>query len=350
MKNILIILSVLISTSVWACNFGSTHSVLWHYNQTDIVFVGTVLKVGNVRTMDFSYREKITNIPTYKIRLVVEDSYRGDLSDTIEIGKMALANLRISEGDTYLIYANFSESEGIYTIGSNSVLHVLDPRMSRHSVLKEIDKNPNGKIVEYNQVNGEIWATGNLENGKPVGEWKYYEITGEIKEAGKYDKNGKRHKKWTTYFVTDQRAFMMFEGIAKGRSSQFELVDYKKIEDKNSLYQYEITFFDNLQKKETIAQYLYKTPRAERISKFKHGNYHGKEKFYNDAGEMISFQNWKNNKKHGRYKFIQNQSANGNTLQTVVEGIYRNGEIIEEIIYYFENGKLSGSEVMVLKD
>ncbi len=347
MKNILIIFGILLSTSAWACNFGSTHPVLWHYNQTDLVFVGTVIKIGNLKTMDFCYREKFNNIPTYKVRIKVEESYRGSLPDTIEVGKLALANLRISEDDTYLFYANYLESDDIYTIGSSSVLHVLDPRMVRHSVLKEIAKNPNGKIVEYNQVNGEIWATGNLKDGRPIGEWKYYEITGEVKEVGKYDKEGKRHGKWITYFVTDQKTFMMFEGIAKGRSTQYELVDYKKVTNKNSLYQYEITFFDNYQRKQTIAQYLYKSPRKERISKFKHGLFHGKDKFYNDAGELVNFQNWKNNKKNGRYKFIQTQTANGNTLQTVVEGIYKDGEIIEEIIYYFENGKLSSSEVLV---
>ena len=348
MKYILIIFGVLISTSIWACNFGSTHPVLWHYNQTDIVFVGTVIKIGNPKTMEFSYREKFTNIPTYKILLKVEESYRGALPDTIEIGKIALANLNFGEKETYLIYANYNQDDGLYT--TSSILHVLDPRMSRHNVLKEISKNPNGKIVEFNQVNGEKWAEGNLKDGKPLGEWKYYEITGELKEVGKYDKDGKRHGKWVLYFVTNQKTFLLFEGIAKGRASKYELVDYKELKAKNSLYQYEITFFDNYQRKETIAQYLYKTPKKERVSKFKHGNFHGKEKFYNDAGKMVSFQNWKNNKKNGRYKFIQTQTAGKNILETVVEGVYKDGEILEETVYYFENGKLSGSEVMISRD
>lgn len=336
-------INILLTTNLLGCNFGSTHPVLWHYNQMDKVFIGTVIKIGNPKTMEFAYREKDTNIPTYKIKFVVNESYRGAMPDTIDIGKLALAKINFREGDTYLVYANYMKADDLLVTGS--VLHVLDDRMSRHSILKEVVKNPNGLITEYNSVTGEKWAEGVLKNGEPVGEWNYYEITGEPKEKGKY-KNGKRHGKWHSYFVTDARYYNFFQAVRIGRAGQFKLISHKEITDPKNLYVYEMVYKD-LSKgdDEILVHYLYKNPIKERVTKFKNGMLHGKEKIYNDHGELVAFQTFKNHTLDGKSKLIQTQyDKDNNEYQTVFESIYKNGRVYSEIIYYFENGKLDGKE------
>lgn len=343
-KSIFLFFGILLSANVLACNFGSTHPVLWHYNQMDKVFVGTVIKVGDVNTMDFAYREKDTNIPTYKIRLVVHESYRGEMPDTIDIGKIALAKIIFSEGETYLIYANYMESDGILATGS--ILHVLDPRMEKHNVLKEIAKNPNQKITEYHPFTGEKWAEGQIVNGEPIGEWNYYEITGELKENGKY-KNGKRHGKWTTYFVTDARFYNLFKAIRIGRAGGFELVSHKETADPKSLYQYEMIYIDRRDGSEKIVEYLYKNPIKERVSKFKNGKLHGKDKVYNDYGDLTGYQSYKNGQLDGRGRFMETRIIDGKEYKTVFESVYKNGQAYSETIYYFEDGKLENTEEII---
>ena len=345
MKNILIglflFINTLLSSNLLACNFGSTHPVLWHYNQTDKVFIGTVIKIGNVQTKDFMYREADTNIPTYKVRLVVHESYRGSMPDTVDIGKIALANLAFREGETYLIYANYKVSDAILTTGS--ILHVLDDRMSRHNILKEIKKNPNGNLIEYNTVTGEKWAEGKMENGEPVGEWNYYEITGELKEKGKY-KNGKRHGKWRTYFVTDARYYSSFEAIKIGRAAQFKLISHEEIKDPKSLYVYEMVYTNLENNKNQTVQYLYKNPIEEQVTTFKNGMANGKQKIYNDHGELVGYQTFKENTLDGKSRYMQIKTINGIENKTVFESIYKNGRVYSETVYYFENGKLQHVE------
>jgi antitoxin component YwqK of YwqJK toxin-antitoxin module len=348
MKNILvgffIFINTILSSNLLACNFGSTHPVLWHYNQTDKVFIGTVIKVGNVQTKDFIYREADTNIPTYKVRFVVHESYRGSMPDTVDIGKIALANIAFREGETYLIYANYKASDGLLTTAS--ILHVLDDRMSRHNILKEIKKNPNGKIVEYNSATGEVWAEGNMENGEPVSEWKYYEITGELKEKGKY-KKGKRHGKWNTYFVTDARYYNSFQAIRIGRAGQFKMLSHEEIKDAKSLYVYEMVYKDLENSKEQTVQYLYKNPIEETITKYKDGMANGKQKIYNDHSELVGFQTFKQNTLDGKSRYMQTKTINGIENKTVFESIYKDGRVYSETVYYFENGKLQQVEQTV---
>jgi antitoxin component YwqK of YwqJK toxin-antitoxin module len=345
MKNILIglfiFINTILSSNILACNFGSTHPVLWHYNQTDKVFIGTVIKVGNVQTKDFMYREKDTNIPTYKIRFVVHESYRGSMPDTVDIGKIALANITFREGESYLVYANFNISDELLTTAS--ILHILDDRMSRHNILKEIKQNPNGRVVEYNSATEEVWAEGDMENGEPVGEWKYYEITGELKENGKY-KAGKRHGKWRTYFVTDARYYSTFQAIRIGRAGRFKLVSHGEIEDAKSVYVYEMVYTDLDNNQEQMVQYLYKNPIEETVTKFKNGTANGKQKIYNDHGELVGFQTFKNNFLDGKSRYMQVKTINGIENKTVFESIYKNGSIYSETVYYFENGKLKEAE------
>ncbi len=346
-KSIFLFFSILLTSNLLACNFGSTHPVLWHYNQMDKVFVGTVIKVGDTQTMDFAYREKDTNIPTYKVRLIVHESYRGDMPDTIDIGKIALAKIKFSEGETYLIYANYMKSDEILATGS--VLHVLDPRMEKHSVLKEIAKNPNQKITEYHPFTGEKWAEGEVVNGEPEGEWKYYEITGELKEKGKY-KKGKQHGKWRKYFVTDARFYNLFQAIKIGRAGAYELISHKKTTNPKSLYMYELVYISRNDGTEKVVEYLYKNPIEERVTKFKNGQLHGKEKIYNDHGDLMGYQTYKNGLLDGRSRFMQIRVINGKESKVVFDSIFKNGQIYSETIFYFEDGKLENTEQTIVPD
>lgn len=344
MKYIIIIISLLVSVQGWACNFGMVHPVMWHYNAMDLVFVGTVVKVGDPLRGEFSYREKATNIPTYKIKFEVHKSYRGDMPKEIVIGKKALANLSFQEGDAYLVYAINSPDDGLYI--TSDILHILDPRMQNHKILGEIDKNRNGYLVEYAST-GEKWAEGQMKDGVPTGEWKFYEITGELKEKGKY-KNGKRHGKWEGYFYTGGKYFKLFTAIRRGRARQYQLISHKAAAPKtNRVYQ---LIYKDLAKGGEILDtvyYLYKKPIVEKKIKFKNGLEHGKVKYYDSFGAKQAVIRYKNGQKHGKYwlRKIYNQFDKAST--TLYNGEYVKGQIKNETVTYFENGKKTGEQQTV---
>lgn len=170
------IINILVANVILACNFGTSHPILWHYNQTDEVFIGKVIKIGNVETMDFAYVEKSTNIPTYKVRLVVQKTYKSLLKDTIDIGKIALAKIDFKLGESYLIYGDYLENNGFLATGN--ILNVTDARMKKHGLLDKIANNPTQLITEYHPISKKIWAIGQLKNARATGEWQYFEITG----------------------------------------------------------------------------------------------------------------------------------------------------------------------------
>lgn len=345
MKYFNLVIGLLLSASAWACNFGMAHPVMWHYNAMDLVFIGTVVEVGDPLSGDMAYREAATNIPTFKIKFEVHKSYRGDMPAEIVIGKKALANLSFNEGDSYLVYALMSPDDGFYI--TSDILHILDPRMKNHSVLSEIDKNRNGHIVEYNKT-GEKWAEGDLTNGIPVGEWKFYETTGELKEKGKY-KIGKRHGKWETYFYTQSRFFSLFTAIRRGRALRYEMISHTKANPTtNRTYQ---LIYKDLEATGTpidTVYYLYTVPILESTISYKNGKLHGKAKFFDSHGVKQGQKKYKNNQPHGKYWFrkMYNQ-LDGKKSTAMYVGKYVRGQIKNEVVTYFEDGKQTGTQQTV---
>ena len=63
------------------------------------------------------------------------------------------------------------------------------------------DGNRDGLWKDY-YADGSLKAEGNYDNGKQIGEWKFYHQNGKIEQTGKFNKQGKFEGVWKWYFDT----------------------------------------------------------------------------------------------------------------------------------------------------
>ena len=69
-------------------------------------------------------------------------------------------------------------------------------------IVKE-DGNRDGPWKDF-YPDGSLKAEGNYDNGKQVGEWKFYHSNGKIEQTGKFSKQGKFDGTWKWYFDNGQ--------------------------------------------------------------------------------------------------------------------------------------------------
>ncbi len=65
-------------------------------------------------------------------------------------------------------------------------------------IVKE-DGNRSGHWKDF-YPDGSLKAEGNYDNGKQIGDWKYYHANGKIEQIGKFTKQGKPEGSWKWYF------------------------------------------------------------------------------------------------------------------------------------------------------
>jgi len=85
------------------------------------------------------------------------------------------------------------------------------------------DGNRNGPWKDY-YADGTLKAEGNYDNGKQVGEWKFYHQNGKIEQTGKFGKTGKLEGTWKWYFDGGQllREEHYRNGLKDGMSTEYD--------------------------------------------------------------------------------------------------------------------------------
>ncbi len=89
-------------------------------------------------------------------------------------------------------------------------------------IVKE-DGNRDGPWKDY-YPDGSLKAEGNYENGKQVGEWKYYHSNGKIEQKGKFSKQGKPEGTWKWFFENGQllKEEIYRNGLREGLSTEYD--------------------------------------------------------------------------------------------------------------------------------
>jgi antitoxin component YwqK of YwqJK toxin-antitoxin module len=69
-----------------------------------------------------------------------------------------------------------------------------------------------------------VKAEGNYENGKQVGEWKYYHPNAKLEQVGKFNKNGKVEGTWRWYYENSRllKEESYRNGLHDGMSSEYD--------------------------------------------------------------------------------------------------------------------------------
>jgi antitoxin component YwqK of YwqJK toxin-antitoxin module len=89
-------------------------------------------------------------------------------------------------------------------------------------IIKE-DGNRDGRWKDF-YPEGPLKAEGDYDNGKQIGEWKFYHLNGKIEQTGKFNKQGKPDGKWRWYF--DSGKLLKEEnyrgGLKDGLSTEYD--------------------------------------------------------------------------------------------------------------------------------
>lgn len=235
---------------------------------------------------------------------------------------------------------------------------------------------------------GTVISQGNYLNQKKEGEWWYYDEEGQARALETY-KADVLHGKFAVYYYTGQVSEEgMFEnGKREGIHREYFITGEKKSESTfvSGLEQGEIQAWDSpnvklykgqMQNGVAVGEWRYYLPNGQtefRIlyddsgneikRKFENGE---QEEFY-DSGILKSYYEYKNGKKHGPFQEFYNKgdfirkevmpTQQGEQLEWVetientqvkVEGEYRSGNLIGEVIYYQEDGRIEKTEVYEL--
>ncbi|WP_339916103.1 tetratricopeptide repeat protein [Yeosuana marina] len=178
----------------------------------------------------------------------------------------------------------------------------------------------NGKEqdVTYSYNNSYVKAIGTTSNEIPVGNWEFYNNSGQLTAYGKFNNNGEKTEKWTWRYIN---------GNLK----------------ETAVYENGVLNGDNL--------HFFKNGKPYIIANYKGDKLDGEYKYYNDKGALVQKKYLKNGELDGVYKSFFDIGEDlmefyipykNNSIEDKAIEYYTNGNVYSEIP--FANGKRQGVE------
>lgn len=230
----------------------------------------------------------------------------------------------------------FNNKHGIYSVGFENNSQELTVVVENYDIENKI---LNG-YTEYYHKSHFISASGNYdEKGIKIGEWKYYNEDGTLREISKINPKDSILE----YKVYFKNGGLNYQGFIK---EQKEYGDYKSYYMHGGK-KYEIQIENGLKNGLLINYFPNGVLKEE--SHYIKGNYEGVVKVYFPNGNLELIKSYKDGKSEGEYKSYY---VNGQLKES---GVFNNGENEGEWNYYdkkgnltdkifFKNGKLNGQK------
>lgn len=320
-----------------ACNSREHHAVLSHYNHAQKVFEGKAIKVGNENKKGFSFEDTERGQRSVLVKFEVLSPYKNcQIKEEITVGILLSSLTEFEVGGQYLIYANKLPVYD-FLVCENGFSKTDADDLAKHAFLYEIPYQHSGPIVEYSSF-GRKWVEGQLENGLPVGEWKYYALTGELQIKGNYEK-GEEVGSWEYYFHTLDANYRILQEIESGayfkNTGSYQVITIDT--NQTGIFKHQLSY---LVESDTISERYYynKTTLAKKVT-FQDGLRNGLELEYNEDGLCLSSYSFSKERLEGPFFKLQSLPAELNTILRV-EGVYRNDKKLEEKHLYFDNQEL----------
>lgn len=333
-----IFLLVGLQNSMTACNTSEHHSVSNHYNHAQKIFEAKVLKVGKLQKRHFSFEYKETGIRSVFIKVEVTKNHKNTLvKEVFTIGVMPGLYRDFEVGGHYLIYANAKKGYD-FLICENGFSTDDEDAMRLHAFLWTIPVQYTGYLVEYD-TSGNKWAEGRLENGLPIGEWKYYSKSGELQIKGSYA-NGEETGLWYYYYHTDDDTYSILTQIISGayykETGAYQLL--KLDSSSTGVYKNQLTYTVG---EDTLTEsFYYKNRIVSKQVRYQNGWRNGIEERFNEQGVCISFYQFEEDLLEGKY--WETQAVRGaENVYLKVEGYYKKDKKYDERHLYYENDVLS---------
>lgn len=192
--------------------------------------------------------------------------------------------------------------------------------------------NPNG----YNKFfypNGQLASEGNMKTGKPDGFWKNYYDNGQLKSEGKRT-NFQLDSIWIFYSTKgDTLQRIPYQGDKKNGYA----IEYQEATDSLQNLPIAIEYWMN-DVRDGKAKYFYPSGKLKEVVVFIEGMRQGKGKVYNEQGQVIALNLYKNNFK------VYQEKINRRDRRGFRTGLWRdfhpNGRVATE--YTYKNDKLHG--------
>ncbi|MCF8275076.1 MAG: toxin-antitoxin system YwqK family antitoxin [Flavobacteriaceae bacterium] len=175
--------------------------------------------------------------------------------------------------------------------------------------------------------NGQLASEGKMENGNPVGVWKFYYEEGQLSKEGSFN-NGMAHGEWKTYYPSG-------ELFTTGTFSNGNLIGVFKTYMSGEIV--EKATVDTVSKKVLIERYhIATTGKLSEIGFLnENGESQGEWKSYYYNGKLETIGNYNNGKKSGEWKSYNNE---GDLVDTEE---YKDG--VPQTSLYVKAAKVFGS-------
>lgn len=327
------------ATNLIACDNAEHSSVLSQYNHSDLVLEAVLLK-----------KNKTSNYPSVSENLSIYGSVRIKVTQVIKSKiktKFLLLSLtspifhQLEKGDTIMVFANYSRDSSLLFSRFLSIGRFREQK-SLYSILNRIGSFTG--IKEERSVLGNTWAKGKYHEGKPVGNWAYYALSGELQLQGQYDESGRRTGTWIHYFHTKDQDYKLFHSIIQSDSVTL-LSDYQfvKLENESSgAFKFHLIYSVG---KDTLSEYfISNTLRIQKKIQYLKGQKDGREETFNELDECISSYYFVSGFLDG--PFVENYKKRNEEERLIrIEGVYRADKKMDETHIYTDS-----SEVEIRKE
>lgn len=266
-----------------ACDHAEHSSILSQYNHSDLVLEAVLQK--KIKTCNYpSVNENISIFGS--VRIKVTQQIKSEIKTKFLLLRLSSPIFhQLEKGDTILVFANYSRDH-TFLFSRFISIGKFKEQKSLYSILSGINSFTGYK--EEQSALGNIWAKGRYHAGKPVGNWMYYALSGELQFQGQYDESGRRSGTWIHYFHTKDQDYKLFHSIIqsdiKASLPNYQLI---KLENETSgAFKFHIIYSVG---KDTLSEYFINTKsRIQKKIQYFKGLKDGREETFDEFAECVS--------------------------------------------------------------
>lgn len=319
-----------------ACDSGSHHSALYHYNRSGAVVLAQLQRLR-------PYTNK-AGTKVWKFR--IEASYKGTDStahiaiDYIHIppGPAALLERRQS----YLLYLTPQRESPTWQC--ERPLLVSDSATQQQlEILRQLSSQPSGWVEEQSPY-GRTWAAGQLQAGQPVGVWRYYAYSGELQLQGRHSSDTTVWEQYHhTLDATYTIIYQIYTGAYYAQTGDYQVIAWDSLSTGTYCYRLQYMVGQDTLTETLVHRHQQVAQRTAYDGLWRHGV----EERYNLAGDCIRRYHFQQGWLQGAF-WERKSLPQGRPGYVEIEGAYDKDEKVEERHrYYRPDHSFEREEVLI---
>lgn len=321
-----------------ACDSGSHHSALYHYNRSEAVILAQLQRL----------RPYTTKAGTKVWKFCVETNYKSTDSTAyatityvhIPPGPAALLERR----QTYLLYLTPRRDTLVWQC-ERPLLASDSTTQQQLTVLQQLSPQHSGWVEERSPY-GRTWAMGQMQAGQPVGIWRYYAYSGELQLQGRHSSDTTvweqyHHTLDVTYTIIHQ----IYTGAYYAQTGDYQVIARDTLPVGTYRYRLQYTVGQDTLTEEWCHRHQQVSQRTTYNGLWRHGV----EERYNLAGDCIRRYHFQQGWLQGAF-WERKPLPQGRPGYVEIQGTYHQDEKVEEWhCYYRPDHSFEREEVLLHK-